>query len=174
MTNRDRAALVLAYASLRAMRGDLVQDEAVVRWRDNAERSVDLCVTAFILGASEATRLLRMVTLLLPWERPTWRLQRARLALLLRVVLRVEAIEREEATEGEGWASDSMDTRVVCSGCGERVTWNHGELMTERWNYRARKIEPDLCPKTGRIERARNAIPLWEQASQHRSEETGR
>lgn len=153
MTRRDRAALALA---LECLRGDgSLPVVEMLRALDLGGRDAQWLKWAVEeRGADGDTSF--------PRGHLGVRLLRARLAILLRAILRADAIEREDRETG--WAHDSTRTVVVCAGCGEPTNYRHGERMTI-----LRDGRPDVCRRTGRLELARNAIPLWEQARRRES-----
>jgi hypothetical protein len=79
------------------------------------------------------------------------RLSNARLALLLRAILRADAVASWDA-----WGS-VPDPRMhcVCTGCGQDASgYKNGDRM----------VEADVCPVSGKNESARWPVPLWASA----------
>lgn len=139
LTRRDRAALTLALECLRAKVGP---------FGDHAYYHVNNAAGALDLGRAVSDQLRDVILDMERDDAADWRLLRARIALALRAILRADAIERDD-----WWPRYEMRTRVVCAGCGDILpAYAHGEKTSA------------ACPRTGRVETARNAIPLWEQA----------
>lgn len=128
MTRRDRAALVLAYEVLRAW-GDPCGQRAAVHASGLCSRALD----ALRLG-DDVSRAIFDAYMSGPWIDP--RLLRARLALLLRVLLRADAGDfGEVACERCGSVGDGTHERgEACGACWVRYgTWS---------SYRPRRYTP--------------------------------
>ena len=149
LSRRDRAALTLALECLRAecpSRGD----RSAWDYLDDA-RNV-LGIGSYAEGMAGAVH--DALYAAGPWR--SARLLRARLALLLRALLRADALERESEELGLSCAW-TLRWCAVCDGCGESLpNYAIGEPV-------------NVCPKRGGHPVARRARPLWESAPKTRA-----
>jgi hypothetical protein len=150
VTRRDRMALALALGWLRASLGRSreshrkMRDEDAVFLVEMAGDALDLGgdVCDDVRAACTTTRAGRPI-------KPT-RMLRARMAILLRAILRADAI-----ASWDSWSS-VPDPRMhcVCTGCG---------AVTGGYENGQRMVDADVCPVSGKTESARWPVPLWEQ-----------
>jgi len=125
LSRRDRAALMLALECLRANR-DLDTREA--------------------LSCADLGRVADEIRVACCWSGSAarWRVQRARLALLLRLVLRCDAVMRKEP------------------GASPLPTWR---LIKDKWDEYAVVFDMNDLRRMPRLpRRVERIIPLWEQA----------
>ena len=152
LTRRDRAALTLALEWARWSHGsrdfrDMIalEDASAPLWTGG--RVAGSIVIAMANVRTDRARVVDVHSL--------GRVMRARLALLLRALLRADALEHDAATLGLP-AAIFLRWPPVCDGCGEPLpAYAIGDPV-------------NICPKRGGHPVARQARPLWEHAPQTR------